>query len=77
MNITLCDTLQNQILCTTKYSQDISSAMALIIAEADASLNPVEEDELMQQAERLLLMNRTVIKPITDYYTTKETRLCR
>ena len=76
LNINFRDALQTEILYTTKYSQDIQSSTALLLAQSNACLNPVQKLGLSRQAERLILMNQTIMKPICDYYIDIETQLC-
>ena len=75
LDVALQSALQTQVLYCTNLSKDITAQSAALIAEGEMLLNPVERDELFDQADTLLLMHQHVIQPISLFFPNKRQSL--
>ena len=75
LDVTLQSALQTQILCFTRFSQDIIVQYTVLIDEAELLRTPVEIEAYLDEADILLLMHGQVIQPTTQLYSDQETGL--
>ena len=75
LDVTLQSALQTQILCCTRFSQDIIVQYTVLIDEAELLRTPVEIEAYLDEADILLLMHGQVIQPTTQLYSDQETGL--
>lgn len=75
LDISLQSALWTQILCCTRFSQDITSHYVALIAEVDLLLNPVESEDYLEEVELVFLMHAQVINPVTNIYFDQETAI--